>query len=85
MQVRAPNFLGRSFCVWGKKGEYERFFDADLYHRASCAFRLYRVAVKAAEKRQGCEWAGDDAAFAGAADRLPRPLYEAGGDTIICL
>ncbi len=50
--------MGRSFCVWGKKGEYERFFDADLYHRASCAFRLYRVAVKAAEKRQGCEWRG---------------------------
>ncbi len=53
------------FCV--QKGEYERLFDANVYHHASGTFGLYRMAAEAAEKGSGRERAGDDVAPPGAA------------------
>ena len=53
MQAGTSKFLA-SFLRAGKE-EHERFLDADLYHCASCPFGVYRMAVKAAEKGQGCE------------------------------
>lgn len=58
-------FLMFFFCV--QKGEYERFFDANLHSRASGASGLHCLAAEAAEKGQGRERAGNNVAFAGAA------------------